>query len=518
MADNGSTLLQNIKAWPLSRKLSLAGVVVLCLVFFSVLIIQSRVADYSLLFANLSDSDASAIIVKLKEQKIPYRLEEAGNAIYIPADKVYETRLDLSSAGLPNGGGVGFEIFDKQSFGMTDFTQKVNYMRALQGELARTIASLAQVQSARVHLVLPDKSLFKDQQDPTTASVLLKLKPGRTLNPGEIQGVIHLVAGSVEGLEANHVTLIDSSGRVLSPNSADDQGGPMTPGMLGFEQSIEKRLAARAQSLLDRALGPGNSLVQVTAKVDFSQRERTEETYDPNATALRSEQVTSEKSGATTVGGVPGVKANLQKGGSSGGGSVPSSRSEDITNYEVSKVVSHLVEPVGTIKNLSVAVLVGDRETDNGAGKKPTYTPRSAKELQDIQKMVSSAIGIDSKRGDQINVVSMPFENEWYSAPAPAPVPAERIYPYLPLIKYGLLVLGALLLYLLLIRPLVKVLSGEKKLVEHYKTVEELEAELSGEQPPLLGNPDDPAARLRKELARSNSSPSQVIKAWLNEN
>ncbi len=189
--ESRKTLIEAIKEWPTSRKLSLAAVALLCLVFFAVLIVQSRSIDYSLLFANLSSVDAAQVIEKLKEQKIPYRLEDGGKAIHIPADRVYETRLELAATGLPQGGGVGFEIFDKQSFGMTDFAQKINYRRALQGELARTIASLAPVESARVHLALPENRLFRDQQQAATASVIIKLVPGHALreepDPGDRQ-------------------------------------------------------------------------------------------------------------------------------------------------------------------------------------------------------------------------------------------------------------------------------------------------------------------------------------------
>lgn len=198
----------------------------------------------------------------------------------IPADKVYEARIELAGSGLAEGG-VGFEIFDKQSFGMTDFAQKVNYRRALQGELMRTITSLAPVEAARIHLALPEKRLFREQQQEATASVIIKLASGRSLKESQLQGIVHLVAGSVEGLESENVTVVDSSGKVLSKSRSDEISGPMTPGMLTYQQTMEQRLEARAQSLLDRALGAGNSLVRVTAEVDFDQRERVEDLSIP---------------------------------------------------------------------------------------------------------------------------------------------------------------------------------------------------------------------------------------------
>jgi flagellar M-ring protein FliF len=205
-----------IMSWPLSRKISLAVAALLSVAIFALIITQARVADYRLLYANLASTDASSVIDWLKNQKIPYRLEDGGRAIHIPADKVYEARLNLAGSGLPQGGGVGFEIFDKQSFGMTDFTQKINYQRALQGELSRTISTLAPVEGARVMLALPAKRLFKDQQKEATASVILKLAPGRQLNDSQVQGIIHLVAGSIEGLAAENINVIDANGNVLS--------------------------------------------------------------------------------------------------------------------------------------------------------------------------------------------------------------------------------------------------------------------------------------------------------------
>ena len=508
-------LIETIKQWPRSRQISLGVVALLCLVFFSVIVIQARNVDYQLLFGNLAAGDASAVVTKLKEQKIPYRLENGGTAIYIPANKVYETRLEMAGSGLPQGAGIGFEIFDKQSFGMTDFAQKINYQRALQGELGRTISSLAPVEGARVHLALAEKRLFREQQEKTTASVIVKLVPGRKLNEGQIQGIVNLVAGSVEGLEASQVSVIDANGRVLSKAPQTDLDSPLSPGLLQYQQSMEKSLEYRAQSLLDRALGVGNSLVQITASLDFSQREHLEEAYDPNGSAVRSEQATTEKSGSSTNSGVPGAESNLnESSGSKGFNS--SSRSEETVNYEVSKTVSKIIEPVGSIKNLSVAVLVADRLKPGEEGTEATYEPRPAEELDSIEQMVRSALGISEERGDQIVVISRPFENDFYGTGSPEPTSGPDLYSYLPLVKYGLLTIAGLLLYFLLVRPMVKTLKGESKMVEHYKTVEELESELSG-QPLQLEGPNAEAMKLKEEIMNAGDVPAQIIKTWLKE-
>jgi len=514
------TVLDVIKEWSLARKLSLVGVTLVSAALFAAIIMQSQVADYSLLFANLPSRDASSVVEWLKDRKIPYRLEDGGKDILIPADKVYEARIELAGSGLAEGG-VGFEIFDKQSFGMTDFAQKVNYRRALQGELMRTITSLGPVEGARIHLALPEKRLFREQQQQATASVIVKLISGRKLKENQLQGIVHLVAGSVEGLESENVTVVDSSGKVLSKSRADEISGPMTPGMLEYQLTMERRLEGRAQSMLDRALGAGNSLVRVNAEVDFDQYERVEEAIDPNAVVI-SEHVSSEKGGTETIGGVPGVVSNLQDGNNNAGSrsrsTTPSSRTEEVTNYETSKVVSKTVQSVGNIRALSVSVLVADKLTPGAEGAEPTPAPRSSTELKEIEKMVRTALGINETRGDLISVVSMPFESSFEAEPMPPPSLIDKVYPFMPLIKYGLLSVAALMAYLLFLRPLLRALRGAQEETAPMKTVEELEAELrDGDDTPLLGGPSDPLAQIRQEVLGGDMMPVQVVKSWLRE-
>ena len=511
------SLLDVIKEWSLARKLSLIGAAVISIVLFTLIILQSQVADYSLLFANLPNRDAASVVDWLKGHKIPYRLEDAGRDIMVPADKVYEARIELAGSGLAEGG-VGFEIFDKQSFGMTDFAQKVNYRRALQGELMRTITSLAPVEAARVHLALPEKRLFREQQQSATASVIIKLSSGRSINAAQLQGIVHLVAGSVEGLDAENVTVVDSSGKVLSKSRSDEMAGPMTPGVLNYQQRMEQRLEIRAQSLLDRALGAGNSLVRVNAEVDFDQRERVEETLDPNGAVVVSEQTSTEKGSSETARGVPGVVSNLQGNAATTTATTPSSHSEETINYELSKVVSKTVQSVGKLKSLSVSVLVADRVTPGAEGAEPTSTPRNAEELQEIEQMVRSALGINATRGDLISVVSMPFESGFSDEPLPQPSLIDKVYPFMPIIKYSLLVIASLLAYLLFLKPLMQTLRGASEQTQPMKTVEELEAELRGDsETPLLGGPSDPLAQLRQEVLGGDMLPVQVVKNWLRE-
>jgi len=508
-------MLDVIMEWSLARKLSLIGAMAVSALLFSLIIMQSQVADYSLLFANLPSRDAASVVEWLKGHKVPYRLEDGGRDIMIPADKVYEARIELAGSGLSEGG-VGFEIFDKQSFGMTDFAQKVNYRRALQGELIRTITSLAPVEAARIHLALPEKRLFREQQQQATASVVIKLSSGRSLKESQLQGIVHLVAGSVEGLESENVTVVDSSGKILSKSRADEVAGPMTPGMLNYQQAMERRLEVRAQSLLDRALGAGNSLVRVNAEVDFDQHERVEEALDPKGAVAVSEQTSTEEGGGETNSGVPGVVSNLQ--GKAATTTTPASRSEETVNYELSKVTSKTIQSVGTVKTLSVSVLVADRVTPGTEGAEPTSTPRSTEEIQEIEQMVRSALGINATRGDLISVVSMPFESGFSDEPLLQPSLIDKVYPFMPIIKYALLAIAALMAYLLFLKPLMRTLRGASEQTQPMKTVEELEAEMRGDDStPLLGGPSDPLAQIRQEVLGGDMMPVQVVKNWLRE-
>jgi len=291
----------------------------------------------------------------------------------------------------------------------------------------------------------------------------------------------------------------------------------MSPGMLDFQQAIERRLEERAQSLLDRALGVRNSQARVTAELDFSQVEKLEEIYDPKGTVPRSEQVSEEKSGIDSNSGIPGAESNLGDYPGSMMTGVPSSSTTETINYEVSKVVNKVVSPVGTIKTLSVAVLVADRFIPaQEEGQEGSYAPRTAEEMLAIKNMITSALGLDNSRGDMIEVVSMPFEDPIIGTDIVETPPVTSLYQYLPYAKYGLLVLASGLLYFVLIKPIIKSLttSSSRSTLQHFQTVRELESELTPEE---LLTPNDPTLRLRKQILASETSPTQVIRSWLNK-
>lgn len=513
-------LLTLVQQWPLSRKIATAAVLLISIALFTILIIQARTADQQLLYANLTMNDAAAVADWLKSQKIDYTLKNGGKDIWISAPQIYQTRLELAANSLPSGGGVGFEVFDKQSFALTDYVQKVNYTRALQGELARTISSLAPVESTRVHLALPEKRLFKNQQANATASVIVTLVPGKSLDQKQVQGIIHLVAGSVNDLDPEYVKVIDANGVVLESEKKTDKDNLLSADMLAFQREVENRLEIQAQDMLDRSMGKDNAMVRVSAALDFAKVEKTQELFDADEPVVRSEQINQESNGTETVGGIPGVQSNLQGNEfEQNATSSPSSKNSRITNYEISKTISKTVNPVGTVNKLSVSVLVADSVKPGENGTPGTPVPRTAEELKSIENMVASAIGLVPQRGDIINVLSMPFVDPVNIQQDGEQVTENGIYRHLPLIKYGLIGLGLLLVYFFLVRPVIKTMKGEVK--EHYKTVEQLEQEqhiqIAEEpvEPPLPV--DEAIVALRREVQQNQIPTAFIIKNWIQE-
>jgi flagellar M-ring protein FliF len=382
-----------LKKLTLKQKIGIGISAAASLIALIVLITWANKPSFGILFSNLDPQDASKILDKLKQESIPYEIGDGGKAILVPKEKVYELRLQMAGQGLPQTSVVGYEIFDKPTFGMTDFTQKVNYKRALEGELEKTILQLDEVDGASVHIVIPEKALFESEQKKTTASVFLKLKEGAHLNSDEIIGIQHLVAASVEGLDANDVTVVDSRGNLLSKKS--DGIDALTSAQYELQSKVESYIASKAQTMLDAVLGPGNAIVRVNAQLNFDQVERTSEQYDPNSVVV-SEQTMQDRSS---------VPADTSVSNST--------HTNSITNYDVGKTVEKIVESTGGIKKLSVAVLVNGKYTEIEKGGKSSiqYAPRSEQEISQLTNIVKTAIGFDNTRGDEVSVVNIPFEN-----------------------------------------------------------------------------------------------------------
>jgi len=392
----------------------------------------------------------------------------------------------------------------------------------MQGELSRTISSLAPVESTRVHLALPEKRLFKNQQKNGTASVIVTLVPGKHLDQQQVQGIVHLVAGSVTNLSSDNVKVIDSSGVVLEIEKKNDDTQIFSGEMLAYQQEVEHRMELRAQDLLDKTMGTDNAMVRISATLDFAKVEKTEELFDGEEPVIRSEQVNQESAGSSEEGGIPGVESNLQGNVFGQTASGPTSaKNSRTTNYEISKTVSRIINPVGTITKLSVSVLVADKVAVDDEGKVTEVTPRTPEELQSIENMVASAIGLVTERGDMINVLSMPFVAQKEQPIIGDSEVENSLYQFIPLIKYSLIAFGVLLIYFLLIRPVVKTMKGEVK--EHYKTVEQLEREqklLQQEEaePVLPQEPvDDTITELRREVNQNQVPTAFIIKNWIQE-
>jgi len=516
-------ILEPFLALSPTKRLVVGGVVALSAILFTLLIVVANKTDYRPLFSNLTTEDAGEIVKSLKEQKIPYQIQSDGKAILVPADKVYDLRLSLASDGLPQGGGVGFEIFDRKNFGMTEFVQKLNYQRALQGELSRTISQLTGVEQARVHLAIPEKSLFTDEEKHPTASVVLKMKSARALRESEVQGVIHLVAASIEGMDPEAVTVMDSRGKILSKTGNSDPNGKMSTAMLEMQRNYEKAVEDRIQSLLDKAVGAGKSVARVNAVFDFKQVEKFEERYDPEATVVRSEQRTEEKNGATSsASGIPGVQSNTGKTGLTPPAPLVNqgTKSDETMNYEISRTTSRITEPVGTLTKISLAIMVdGKYQGTAGAegAEKPKYIPRSADELQKIESLAKSAIGFNSERGDQITVANIPFQDAsdagmdeapaWWNAPI-----------FMAVLKNALIGFGFLALLFFVVRPLLSILrSSGNRHKDSFVPLDQQEGQIDNDHKLSLAMYASSQQQLIEKVKSDPYQTAQILQNWLKQ-
>jgi len=359
--------------------------------------------NYGPLFTNLAPQDGAAIVKELDAAKIPYGLSGGGTIIEVPRGLIYQTRLKLAGKGVPAGGGVGFEIFEKTSFGVSEFTQQVNYLRALQGELARTVNSIAAVQSSRIHLAIPSRTNFLGPEEKPSASVVVDLRPGYHLSGDQVQGIVNLVASSVPKLSADKVTVIDSSGRPLKEivlASAGSEAEKFNALKIKYEQEMQRRV----ETLLEPVLGPGKAVVRANVLLNLQETQMTKEEFDPENRIVRSQRQVFDE-GSAKGGGAPGVQSNIP-GGDAAKTAAPGGpkRGSEIVTYEIGHTLSKIAEPRGQIQKLSVAVLV------DGKYEKDKYIARSAEEIEVIKGVVKRAVGFDGERGDEIEIANVPFK------------------------------------------------------------------------------------------------------------
>ena len=545
------------------RIVAAAALVVAALVAF----IQWRhAADFRPLYTGLAAEDAGAVVQKLKETATEYRLSENGSTILAPSARVAELRLQLAAMGLPKSGRMGFELFDKTSFGMTDFAEHVNYRRALEGELERSIVSLSEVERARVHLTFPKESVYLESRQPAKASVVLGLRPGAQLSPQNVMAVCNLLASAVEGLAPEAVSVVDTRGNLLNrPRKAGGDGLEGSEASLEYRDMIEKSLLAKIQSTLEPLLGADRFRASVSAECDFSSGEQSEETFDPARSVMVSSQKSEDIAPVAFASGVPGTASNLphppQRAAGSGAG--PSRRTEEIS-YQSSRLVRHVKLPQGELKRISVS-LVLDQEL-RWEGKAPhlqqVLVAPSAEKLKTIRDLVAGVISFKAERGDQLIVESLPFEATLHSEPPgtmspSSPVaPSGKLPPWLPAWLstpkgMGAVAGGTLLLLVLGVvgfrrlsrttaraatghaalpagapgaPPLAEGDSVEKKIQAQLGGQADLQARLEGEaldairSPTPTNNKKDALAKyLRESLKKDPVVQVQTLRTWLNE-
>ncbi|MCC6666633.1 MAG: flagellar M-ring protein FliF [Polyangiaceae bacterium] len=490
--------------------------------------------NFSILYADLPQEDAGKIVEKLDALKVPYRVERGGSAVLVPEEKVHQLRLELAKSGLPRGGGVGFELFDKSQIGSTEFEQRVNLRRALEGELARSIATVEGVSQARVHLVLPERRLFAADGEKASASVVLKLQNPGNFGKREVAGIVHLVSAAVPGLARDRVSVVSTEGLTLHRPVSDTGPKAMEAADLHGEQSREVAgtLEQRVKEQLERVVGPGNADVRIHVALDPATRERTEEHYDQAKTALRSEHKVEELAGgeAAGVAGVPGARTNLPdavapgqapaeeklaEGAPGGGGAL---RRSHTRNWEVDRVTEKTMLPPGDLERVSVAVLLNGRYEDRGG--KPAYVPRSADELKSLEEIVKRAVGFDEKRGDSIKLETMEFARLEGDHPPPSiPLPLWR--RYLPHAVGGFAALLALGVYVLVRRKRKKSAAKAALAAPPVRVaLTGLEADVPQLDGTALPRLDAAASAEAKEIAleiaaRDPATAAVVLRKWL---
>jgi len=499
--------------------------------------------EYRVLFSNFSDRDGGAIVASLQQLNITYKFAEGGGAILVPANQVYDARLKLASQGLPKGGNVGFEIMENQKLGVSQFLEQVNYQRALEGELASSIQSLAAVQAARVHLALPKASVFMREQQKPTASVLLNLSPGRSLDEQQVSAIVHLVASSVPDLSAKNVTVVDQAGDLLSSSEKMAGTNGLDPAQLKYVQELQHNIATRVESIIVPIVGANNVRAEATADVDFSHTEQAAETYKPNQppneAAVRSLQ-TSETAGGSpnNATGIPGALTNQPpapatapiNAAPTAAAPAPSSagntHKDSTVNYEVDKTIRYMQQPMGGLKRLSVAVVVNYKHEIDKAGK-VTVRPLSDDEKTQITNLVKEAMGYNKDRGDTLNVVNSAFAGP-DSIAEPIPIwkrPDDMIELAKEYGKWLLYIIVAFWFYRTFVRPMInKLKKSIDPTAEHEHVGEEgdedaiVDLSTQHEVAPM-GN----AVRTyqdnldaAKELARQDPKVvANIVKAWV---
>lgn len=515
-----NNLLLTLRNLGPARLAAIGGVALLLIGFFVYLTTRLSSPEMELLYAELQPADAAAIAKKLDESKIPYQVDKNGTKLMVPPDKVGQIRMTMAQAGLPSGGSVGYELFDKpEGFGATSFIQNINHLRALEGEMARTVGTLNGVMQARVHLVLPKRELFARTQNPATASVFVKMKQGATLSRENILAIQHLIAASVPNLEPTQVSIIDDKGKLLARGMGQNSEEMLLATAEEKKQAYEHRMVGVLEDLLGRTIGYGKVRAEVSADLDFDRISTQSEVFDPESQVVRSTQTVNENNESQDRDPLAPVTVDqnlptAQAGNGSNSGPISSNkanRTEETINYEISKTTKSHVRETGQIRRISVAVLVDGLYTPDPNGGKPAYQPRSEQEMESIRALVRSAVGLDMVRGDTLEVINMRFATPDDEFAKPEEVflgmTKEDLFRIAEMVVLGIV---AVLIILLVIRPLIT-RAFEKAEEGEEDEMDKLLTDQSGMPAALAGPSGALAQDLALEAAQADEELEQMI-------
>jgi flagellar M-ring protein FliF len=452
-------------------------------------------SGYKVLYSDLDLEEAGAITEELQKANYPYKLENGGKTITVPVKQLYEIRIALAREGLPKSHGLGYEIFDKTNFGMTDFVQKINARRALEGELQRTIEGLEEVKQARVHIVIPEPTIFLDQQKDAKASVVVQCKPGRQIGKDEIRGISFLVSSSVDGLKPENVSIVDYEGKLLSSPFGQEPTALVGSHNLELQQNVERNLENKVSQMLTGILGPSKAYVKVTADLDFDRVEKTMEQYNPDSKVIRSEERVDENT------------KNAPDG--------DNQKERSLTNFEIDKTVQHIMQEVGNVKRLTISVAVDGKYKKDKKGEL-SYIARPPEEMGSIEEIVKTAVGYDLARGDQIAVSQVQFNNEFLQQEQQDFASHDRWEFWLTIAKYALGAVIALLLILFLrylAKTIVEAMNPPAPVIEQLGVIEEIPKEV----PEEVRKSSELLERVELMTREEPVSIAAIIRQWLAE-
>ena len=523
MAKPGDYLVQLKKLYTdlsLRQKIISGVVAAVVLLGFGAMFFLINAPTYKTLYSDLDQKDAAEVVEWLKKEGVPYKIANGGSTVKVPKDRLYDIRLALAGAGLPRSSGAGFELFDKTNLGTTDFVQKVNYQRALQGELEKTIARFPQVKSVRVHIAIPKDSLFVSQKQEPTASVVLELKRGQELSKVQTKAIVHLVACAVPRLHKENVSIVDTAGNVLyeyNPDTSDPLKAQASL-RLSYQRRLEEYFKHKIQTMLDDALGEQKAVVRVSALVDFDQVKTNEDRFDPDTTAVRSEQKSEESVKDESQGGVPGVKGGLAdklQGNLGEGEAAPLVlKKKETTNYEITRIQRQILGSIGSLKRLSVAVMVDGKYVKEKD--KTVYKPRTPEEIAGLEQIVKAAMGFSDERGDEVSVVNVPFSERQ----APASVMDRAVDVFSKFVRPLANLVLALIFIFAVLKPLLNrfVLKPPEEMEPaESPALEGAAAEGAVPAPAAFEPVPDVTGELRDLASEYPERAAALIKVWLRE-